>query len=394
MLAKLPKQSDPNVLVGFDTNDDAGVYQLAPDLALVQTVDFFTPIVDDPYTLRPNRGGQCAERRLRHGWPADLRALHRGISQQEEGIEILERILQGGHAKMQEAGCAVIGGHSIGDEEIKFGYAVTGLVNPQRILTNSAARPGDRLVLTKRLGTGIISTALKKGQASEWLRRDAASESMCALNRAASEVALQFDVHSATDITGFGLLGHAREMAVGSKVSLVIDSTKVEFLPEAVEYSRGGFLPGGLKRNRDFIGSCVEFASSVPEEVRNLLFDPKPREDCCFPSPPQISCAHRGPPGAIRKAASHWRSHRKDTSADTGSVAGCGAGIRPAVVRASGLLWCRHLACCGACIRPAVVQAPGLLWCRHPARCGAGIWPAQSGIFHALRVPQAAWQLL
>ena len=175
---------------------------------------------------------------------------------------------------MQEAGCAVIGGHSIGDEEIKFGYAVTGLVNPRRILTNSAARPGDQLLLTKRLGTGIISTALKKGQASK-AAVNTASESMGALNRAASAVALQFDVHSATDITGFGLLGHAREMAVGSKVSLVIDSTKVEFLPEAVEYSRGGFLPGGLKRNMDFIGSCVEFASSVPEEVRNLLFDPQ-----------------------------------------------------------------------------------------------------------------------
>src|SRR5208337_4103680 len=197
-----------------------------------------------------------------------------GFPNKEEGIEILERILQGGHAKMLEAGCAVIGGHSIGDEEIKFGYAVTGLVHPQRILTNRAARPGDQLLLTKRLGTGIISTALKKGQASK-PAVDAARESMCALNRAASEVALQFDVHSATDVTGFGLLGHAREMAMGSKVSLVMDSTKIEFLPEAEVYSRGGFLPGGLRRNMDFIGGCVEFASRVPEEVRNLLFDPQ-----------------------------------------------------------------------------------------------------------------------
>jgi selenide,water dikinase len=197
-----------------------------------------------------------------------------GFPNKEEGLEILEKILEGGHAKMQEAGCAVIGGHSIGDEEIKFGYAVTGLVHPQRILTNSAARPGDQLVLTKRLGTGIISTALKKGQASQ-SAVVAASESMCALNRAASDASLQFDIHSATDITGFGLLGHAREMAVGSKVSLVIDSSKVEFLPGAQEYSQGGFLPGGLKRNMDFIGGCVEFASRVPEEVRNLLFDPQ-----------------------------------------------------------------------------------------------------------------------
>jgi len=274
VLAKLPKQSDANVLVGFDTNDDAGVYQLAPDLALVQTVDFFTPVVDDPYTF----GQIAAANALSDVYAMGGRPISAlsivGFPNREEGIEILERILEGGLAKMQEAGCVVIGGHSIGDEEIKFGYAVTGLVHPQRILTNCAARVGDQLILTKRLGTGIISTALKQGQAS-MAAVNAASESMCALNRAASEVALQFDVHSATDITGFGLLGHAREMAVGSKVSLVIDSTKLEFLPEAVEYSRGGFLPGGLKRNMDFIGSCVEFASRVPGEVRNLLFDPQ-----------------------------------------------------------------------------------------------------------------------
>ena len=274
VLAKLPKQTDANVLVGFDTNDDAGVYQLAPDLALVQTVDFFTPIVDDPYTF----GQIAAANALSDVYAMGGRPISAlsivGFPNKEEGLEILEKILEGGHDKMQEAGCAVIGGHSIGDEEIKFGYAVTGLVHPQRILTNRAARPGDQLLLTKRLGTGIISTALKKGQASK-PAVDAARESMCALNRAASEVALQFDVHSATDITGFGLLGHAREMAMGSKVSLVMDSTKIEFLPEAEAYSRGGFLPGGLRRNMDFIGGCVEFASRVPEEVRNLLFDPQ-----------------------------------------------------------------------------------------------------------------------
>ena len=274
MLAKLPKQSDPNVLVGFETNDDAGVYQLAPDLALVQTVDFFTPIVDDPYTF----GQIAAANALSDVYAMGGRPISAlsivGFPNKEEGIDILEKILAGGHAKMQEAGCVVIGGHSIGDDEIKFGYAVTGLIHPQRILTNRAARPGDALLLTKRLGTGIIGTALKKGQASQ-LAVDAAVESMCALNRAGSEAALKFDVRSATDITGFGLLGHAREMAVGSKVSLVIDSSKVEFLPGAEEYSRAGFLPGGLKRNRDFIWDCVEFADGVAEEVRNLLFDPQ-----------------------------------------------------------------------------------------------------------------------
>jgi selenide,water dikinase len=274
VLAKLPKQSDPNVLVGFDTNDDAGVYQLGPDMALVQTVDFFTPIVDDPHLF----GQIAAANALSDVYAMGGRPISAlsivGFPNREEDLEILEKIMHGGYAKMQEAGCAVIGGHSIADDEIKFGYAVTGLVNPRRILTNSGARPGDQLILTKRLGTGIVSTALKKGQASQ-SAVDAASESMCALNRAASEVALHFDVHAATDVTGFGLLGHAREIAVGSGVSLVLDSTQVEFLPESVEYARAGFLPGGLKRNLNFIGSCVEFANRVPEEVRNLLFDPQ-----------------------------------------------------------------------------------------------------------------------
>ena len=274
VLAKLPKQSDPNVLVGFDTADDAGVYQLSPDLALVQTVDFFTPIVDDPYTFgQIAAANSLSDVYAMGGRPISALSIV-GFPNTGRGSRILEQILQGGLAKMQEAGCAVIGGHSIGDEEIKFGYAVTGLINPQRVLTNAARKPGDRLILTKRLGTGIIGTALKKGQASN-AAVDAAIVSMCTLNRAASETALKFDVHAATDITGFGLLGHAREMAVGSKVSLAIDSAQIEFLPEADEYSREGFLPGGLKRNMEFIGGCVEFASGVPEEVRNLLFDPQ-----------------------------------------------------------------------------------------------------------------------
>jgi selenide,water dikinase len=187
---------------------------------------------------------------------------------------VLENILQGGLAKMQEARCAVIGGHSIGDEEIKFGYAVTGLIHPRHILANVGARPGDRLILTKRIGTGVIATALKQGRASDHSVQ-AAIESMCTLNRAASETALQFDVHAATDITGFGLLGHAREMAAASQVSLVIEAAQVDLLPGALECSRDGFLAGGLKRNIEFVSCCVEFAAGIPEEVRNLLYDPQ-----------------------------------------------------------------------------------------------------------------------
>jgi selenide, water dikinase len=274
VLAKLPKQSDPNVLVGFDTADDAGVYQLAPDLALVQTVDFFTPIVDDPYTFgQIAAANSLSDVYAMGGRPISALSIV-GFPNTGRDLDILEKILKGGLAKMQEAGCAVIGGHSIGDEEIKFGYAVTGVINPRRVLTNSAARAGDRLILTKRLGTGIIGTALKKDRAS-LASVEAAVASMTTLNRAACEAALQFDVHAVTDITGFGLLGHAREMAAGSKVSLLIDSSQVEFLPEAVDYSRVGFLPGGLKRNIEFIAGCVEFVEGIPEEVRNLFFDPQ-----------------------------------------------------------------------------------------------------------------------
>ena len=274
ILRKLPKQTDPNVLIGFDTADDAGVYRLGPDLALVQTVDFFTPIVDDPYTF----GQIAATNALSDVYAMGGRPISAlsilGFPNNGGDLDVLEAIVQGGLAKMQEAGCAVIGGHSIGDDEIKFGYAVTGLVNPERVWANACARPGDRLVLTKLLGTGVISTALKKGAASPSALQ-AATESMSTLNQRASEIAREFAVHAATDITGFGLLGHAREMAVGSKVSLVIDSSRVGLLPEALEYARQGFLPGGLGRNSEFVGGCVEFDPGVPEQVRNLLFDPQ-----------------------------------------------------------------------------------------------------------------------
>ena len=274
VLATLPKQSDPNVLVGFDTGDDAGVYLIAPDLALVQTVDFFTPIVDDPWTF-----GQIAATNslsdvyAMGGRPVSALSIV-GFPNTGRDLDILEKILQGGLAKMQEAGCSVIGGHSIGDEEIKFGYAVTGVVDPKRVLANRGARPGDRLVLTKRLGTGIISTALKKQKASE-AAVNTSIESMRTLNRVGSEVAHEFEIHAATDITGFGLLGHLRVMASASGVSMVIEHEGVEYLPEALDYSRRGFLPGGLKNNIKFLGGCVEFDPKIPQEIRNLLFDPQ-----------------------------------------------------------------------------------------------------------------------
>ncbi len=274
MLSKLPRQTDPNVLIGFDTADDAGVYRLTDELALVQTVDFFTPIVDDPYTFGLiAAANSLSDVYARGGRPISALSIV-GFPNRQEQVGILEKILRGGLAKMQEAGCTVIGGHSIGDDEIKFGYAVTGVVNPQRVWANAGARAGDRLVLTKRIGTGIIGTAIKNGKASDDSVA-AAVESMSGLNRVASQVALQFPIHGATDITGFGLLGHAREMAIGGKVSMVLDHARIDFLPGAVDYSREGHLPGGLKRNIEFIAGCAEISDGIPEELRNLLFDPQ-----------------------------------------------------------------------------------------------------------------------
>ncbi len=275
MLGKLARQHDPNVLVGFDTADDAGVYRLTPELALVQTADFFTPIVDDPYVF-----GQIAATNALSdvyamgGRPISALAL---VCFPESGDpKILEEMLAGGLSKMVEADCTVIGGHSIRDEEIKLGYAVTGTIHPQKVLTNSAAQLGDSLVFTKALGTGVISTAIKRGEADlTWIR--AAVRSMTTLNKAAAEVVTSgaFAVHSMTDITGFGLLGHAREMAAGSGVSLRIRASQVPLLPGALECVRGNHVPGGLKSNRQFSEACVEAEASVPQDVLTLLYDPQ-----------------------------------------------------------------------------------------------------------------------
>ena len=269
MLAQIPRWADENVLVGFDTADDAGVYKLTPECALVQTVDFFTPIVDDPYTFGAiaaanalsdvyAMGGKPVSALSILAWPA------------KGDLDDLAQVLKGGAEKIHEAGCSLIGGHSIADNEIKFGYAVTGTIHPDRIKTNAGARPGDAVVLTKRIGTGVISTALKRGIAKE-SDVEASIESMLTLNRWACEAMLEFDVHGCTDVTGFGLIGHAREMALASGVTIEIEASAVRFLPGAVEYARQGAIPGGLRNNREFASSCVEGVS----EFEDLLYDPQ-----------------------------------------------------------------------------------------------------------------------
>ncbi len=275
MLGKLARQHDPNVLVGFDHADDAGVYQIAPDQALVQTVDFFTPIVDDPYVF-----GQIAATNALSDIYAmggkPLTALALVCFPEKADLEILERILAGGLSKMVEAVCVVIGGHSIRDEETKFGYAVTGLIHPKKVFTNAGAKLGDSLIFTKALGTGVISTAIKKSKAEpEWI--DAAIQSMTTLNKRAAEVIQQgeFRIHAMTDVTGFGLIGHAREMALASSVGLQFFSKDIQALPGALECIRAGYIPGGLKNNRDFAECMVGYEPPVSDDLKTLLFDPQ-----------------------------------------------------------------------------------------------------------------------
>jgi selenide,water dikinase len=275
VLGKLARQHDPNVLVGFDHADDAGVYQIAPDQALVQTVDFFTPIVDDPYAF----GEIAATNALSDVYAMGgkpLTSLALVCFPEKANLEILERILAGGLSKMIEAGCTVIGGHSIRDEETKFGYAVTGLVDPKRVLANAGAKPGDALIFTKALGTGVISTAIKKGKAEPaWI--DAAIQSMTTLNKRAAEVIQQGDyrIHAMTDVTGFGMIGHGREMALASNVSFRFHAASIPVLPGALECVRAGYIPGGLNNNRDFAECVVRYDDGVPQELRSLLFDPQ-----------------------------------------------------------------------------------------------------------------------
>jgi selenide, water dikinase len=306
VLGKLPRQHDPNVLVGFDHADDAGIYRINAGTALVQTVDFFTPIVDDAFTF-----GQIAATNALSDVYAmggrPITALAHVCFPANGDLEVLGQILAGGLSKMIEASCTVIGGHSIRDEETKFGYSVTGLIDPSRIFTNGGAQPGDRLLFTKALGTGVISTAIKQGTAKQsWI--DAATRSMTTLNKIAAEIITAFNittapagagvppaqagqsppasgqrptandqrpVHSLTDVTGFGLIGHAREMALASNVSLHFHIARIPLIEGALDCIRAGNIPGGLKNNRDFAECVVGYDEGISEDLQAVLFDPQ-----------------------------------------------------------------------------------------------------------------------
>lgn len=275
VLSQLPKQVNENVLVGFETADDAGIYKLNDQLALVQTVDFFTPMVDDPYTY-----GQIAATNALSdvyamgGIPISALAV---LAYPENGdLEVLADIMAGGLSKMQEANCAVIGGHSVKDAEMKFGYAVTGTIHPDRVLKNKGAEVGDIIFLTKAIGTGVITTAIKRGQArQDWI--DSAVRSMTTLNKAAAMAIADagLRVHAMTDVTGFGLAGHAREMALASGVSLEFEISQIPLLNGAVACVEAKAIPGGLVANRDFAECVVDVQTEISPEVLTLFFDPQ-----------------------------------------------------------------------------------------------------------------------
>lgn len=274
VLSKLPPQpANGNVIVGFETADDAGVFRLRDDVALVQTVDFFTPITDDPFTY----GRIAAVNSLNDVYAMGgkpLTALAIACYPQKDDLNVLGEILRGGQAAMNEAGVYVLGGHTVDDSEIKFGYSVTGVVAPDRVVTNAGARSGDLLVLTKPIGTGAISTAIKKGAANPEAVR-AAMDVMTRSAADASEAMQRVGAHACTDVTGFGLLGHAYEMARASNVTLVIEAERVPLLPDVLKLIKEGMLTRGDKNNRDYVGKTVEIAQHILPEMQSALFDPQ-----------------------------------------------------------------------------------------------------------------------
>jgi len=262
------------LIVGFDTADDAGVYRLRDDLAIVQTLDFFTPIVDDPRVY----GQIAALNSINDVWamagtPLTAMAI---TCFPKKGVDpaILGEIMRGGLETLNQYDVTLIGGHSVDNEQIMFGYSVTGVIDPNKVATNSGARPGDAIILTKPIGTGVISTGIKFGQTSPEIARTSVA-TMLTAGRYAAEAMREFGVKGATDVTGFALLGHAWEMARASKVTIKIDSSRVPVLDGALELASVGMLTSGDKSNREYIGDDVDIADSVSKEMRHLLFDPQ-----------------------------------------------------------------------------------------------------------------------
>ena len=266
--------TDPNLIVGLDRADDAGVYKINDELAIIQTVDFFTPIVDDPYWFGQIAAANAMSDVYAMGGVPKTAMNLVGFPSGEMDLAILRRIIEGGLDKMKEAGVVLVGGHTVTDPELKYGLSVTGFVHPDRVLVKRNLHPGDLLILTKPLGTGIIATAIKGGLASPEAEKRI-TLSMAALNRDAAEAMQRFPVHACTDITGFGLLGHLAEMVSGSGWGVRVESARVPFFPEAAEYATMGLIPAGAYRNREYREGLVEFDPSVDRVLQDILFDPQ-----------------------------------------------------------------------------------------------------------------------
>ena len=272
LLEGIQVRSDPNLLVGFDRSDDASVYKLSQDLALVQTVDFFPPIADDPYLFGQIAAVNALSDVYAMGGEPKL-CLNIMAVPDSMPKEAVHEMLRGGYDKVYEAGALITGGHSILDDEPKYGLAVTGFVHPDRVLTNAGARPGDVLLFTKPLGIGVLTTAAKAGLASPEAM-ELAQRLMTTLNKSARDVMVNYRVHACTDVTGFGMLGHACEMAQGSGVEIELWTEAVDFIPQAAELAKIGILPEGMYRNRAFAESTVD-AGDTPLWKQDLLYDPQ-----------------------------------------------------------------------------------------------------------------------
>lgn len=277
VLRPLTLQTHPSLLVGLQTSDDAAVFRLTPDLAIIQTIDFFTPIVDDPWTFGAIAAANAMSDVYAMGGVVQL-ALNVSAFPEDLPQSVITAIFAGAAAKVDEAGGVIAGGHTIVDAEPKFGLSVTGTVHPDRVLTKAGARPGDQLYLTKPIGTGVVSTALKRGTVAE-PDLAAATRSMLTLNRAAAEAASTIQgINACTDVTGFGLLGHGSEIAAKSVVGLRLEAGAVPLLPGALRYVAGGQVPAGLHRNRDYyssLGAGITFAPGIDDDLTALLFDPQ-----------------------------------------------------------------------------------------------------------------------
>ncbi len=273
VLCQLPKTFDDNLIVGLDTADDAAVYKINDELALIQTLDFFTPIVDDPYLFGQIAAANSLSDVYAMGGEPKLAMNIVGFPNCLSP-DILVQILKGGHDKVAEAGAILVGGHTVEDDEPKYGLSVAGFVNPNKVLTNSNAKPGDLLVLTKPLGIGIINTAIK-GRLADKEAYDEATNVMSTLNKYAKEAVDNVQVNSVTDITGFGLLGHSLEMAESSSVTIKINHKNLPIISKAIEYAKMGLVPAGAYSNREHIGNNVKFVNNIPNEIEDILFDPQ-----------------------------------------------------------------------------------------------------------------------